>query len=119
MNRMQQITIGAGAALFTALSATALAHHGWSGYETELRTITGTIDQANYSNPHASIRVKTSEKIWVVVLAPPSRMGSRGLTEDSLKVGASVSVEGYRHKNNESEMRAERVSMNGKTVELR
>jgi hypothetical protein len=119
MNRMQQIIIGAGATVFTALSAVALAHHGWSGYETELRKVSGTIEQASYSNPHASIRLKGPDKTWVVVLAPPSRMANRGLTEEMLKVGANASVEGYRNMKDESEMRAERISLNGKTVELR
>jgi hypothetical protein len=119
MNRMQQITLGAGAAVLAALSAAALAHHGWSGYETQLRKVSGTIDEASYANPHASIRLKASDKTWVVVLAPPSRMSSRGLTAEMLKVGASASVEGYQNMTNESEMRAERISLNGKMVELR
>jgi hypothetical protein len=119
MNSMQQITIGTGAAVLAALSAVALAHHGWSGYETELRKVSGTIDQTNYANPHASIRLQAGEQTWVVVLAPPSRMSSRGLSADMLKVGANVSVEGYRHMTNPSEMRAERISLNGKTFELR
>jgi hypothetical protein len=120
MNRTKRITNGSGAAvLAAALSAAALAHHGWSGYETQLRKVSGTIEEASYSNPHASIRLKASDKTWVVVLAPPSRMGSRGLTADMLKVGASASVEGYQHMTKESEMRAERISVDGKTVELR
>jgi len=53
------------------------------------------------------------------VLAPPSRMGNRGLTEDMLTVGKAVSVEGYVHKTNTTEMRAERISLDGKTIELR
>lgn len=36
-----------------------------------------------------------------------------------LKVGKSVSVEGYVHKTDTSEMRAERITLDGKTVELR
>jgi hypothetical protein len=116
---MQQITIGAGAAVLAAMSAVALAHHGWSGYETQLRKVSGTIEEASYSNPHTSIRLKASDQTWVVVLAPPSRMGSRGLTEAMLKVGGSASVEGYRHMTKESEMRAERISIDGKSFELR
>ena len=119
MNRAQLVFIGAGAALFGALSSTAVAHHGWSGYETQIRKVSGVIEESSYSNPHASIRLKTPDKTWVVVLAPPSRMSNRGLTADMLKAGKMVSVEGYQHKTNTTEMRAERLSLDGKTVELR
>jgi len=46
-------------------------------------------------------------------------MSNRGLTEDMLKVGKTVSVEGYAHKTDADEMRAERISVDGKTIELR
>ena len=59
------------------------------------------------------------DKTWEVVLAPPSRMTSRGLTEEMLKVGSTATVEGYQSKSDEKEMRAERISVAGKTVELR
>ena len=119
MNRMRQSILGVSAALAAAMSVTAFAHHGWSGYEADARKVTGTIEQMSYSNPHGSIRLKASDKTWVVVLAPVNRMENRGLTEAMLKVGSTVSVEGYQHKTDTSEMRAERISVNGKTIELR
>jgi hypothetical protein len=102
-----------------ALVGTAWAHHGWSGYEAEIQKLTGVIEQSSYSNPHGSIQLKTTEKTWEVVLAPPSRMNNRGLTEEMLKVGTTASIEGYRSTSDEKEMRAERISVAGKTVELR
>jgi hypothetical protein len=107
------------AACSVALVGTALAHHGWSGYSEEIQKLTGTIEQASYTSPHGSIQLKTAEKTWEVVLAPPSRMTSRGLTEEMLKVGTTATVEGYRSTSDEKEMRAERISVAGKTVELR
>ena len=117
MNRLN--VIGVGAVLSLAISVAAIAHHGWTGYEQESQKVTGTIEKSSYSNPHASIRLKAPDKSWVVVLAPPSRMGNRGLTEEMLKVGSTVSVEGYQHMTDANEMRAERISVNGKTIELR
>jgi hypothetical protein len=102
-----------------ALVGTALAHHGWAGYSDEIQKLTGTIEQSSYTSPHASIQLKTAEKTWEVVLAPPSRMTTRGLTEDMLKVGTSATVEGYQSTSDEKEMRAERISIAGKTIELR
>ena len=46
-------------------------------------------------------------------------MTNRGLTPELLKVGTTVSVEGYQHKTDAGEMRAERITVDGKTVELR
>ena len=116
MNHIQRALVGVGAVV---LSSAAIAHHGWSGYETDIRKMSGTIEQASYANPHSSIRLKTADKTWVIVLAPPSRMSNRGITADMLKVGKNVSVEGYVHKTDTGEMRAERIAIDGKTIELR
>jgi len=107
------------AACSVALVGTALAHHGWTGYSEEMQKLSGVIEQANYGNPHGSIQLKTGDKSWEVILAPPSRMTTRGLTQDMLKVGATATVEGYQSKTDEKEMRAERITIAGKTVELR
>jgi hypothetical protein len=102
-----------------AITAAVHAHHGWSGYEQDLQKITGTIDKSSYSNPHSSADIKSADKTWHVVLAPPSRMGNRGLTAEMLKQGTSVQVEGYKHRTDAGEMRAERITIDGKTYELR
>jgi hypothetical protein len=107
------------AACSVALVGTSLAHHGWTGYAEEIQKLSGIIEQSSYANPHGSIQLKTGDKTWEVVLAPPSRMTSRGLTEEMLKVGTTATVEGYQSKTDEKEMRAERISIAGKTVELR
>jgi len=116
---MKKLMLTAAAASFITWSAAAIAHHGWSGYESDIRKVAGVIEETSYGNPHGSIRLKSDDKTWVVVLAPPSRMTSRGLTADMLKVGAAVSVEGYQSTSNEKEMRAERISVDSKTIELR
>jgi hypothetical protein len=116
---IRRAVLASGAALVMVASSLAVAHHGWTGYESELRKVSGTIEQSSYSNPHGSVRLKTADKTWVVVLAPPSRMTTRGLTEDMLKVGSTVAVEGYQHKEDTGEMRAERITVNGKPIELR
>jgi hypothetical protein len=46
-------------------------------------------------------------------------MEARGLAKEALKPGASVTVEGYANRSKPEEMRAERISAGGKTVELR
>ena len=103
-----------------ALPVAALAHHGWSEYDlTQTLKLTGTIEATSYEHPHGLVKLKTPAKTWDAVLAPPSRMENRGLTKDMLKVGAEATVDGYPNKKRPNEMRAERITIEGKTVELR
>jgi Family of unknown function (DUF6152) len=101
----------------------ALAHHGWSGYdETKPLNLTGTIRDSGYDNPHGFVELEvagTPAKTWHVVLAPPSRMETRGLPKEMLKTGTTVTVVGYQEKTKPGELRAERITIDGKTTELR
>jgi Family of unknown function (DUF6152) len=102
------------------VAASALAHHGWSSYdESKTLKLAGTIQSASYENPHGAVELKTPDKTWRVILAPPSRMMNRGLSRKMLQAGVSVTVEGYPHKSNDDELRAERITIGDKTVELR
>ena len=107
--------------LLLALSTVpAAAHHGWSSYDsTKELTLTGTIQEAGYEHPHGHVRLLVPGKLWLVVLAPPSRMTNRGLPASKLAVGATATVVGYPHRSTEDEMRAERITIDGATVELR
>jgi len=108
------------AILLTAIALPATAHHGWSEYDsTKPLTFTGTILESGYEHPHGHIRLKTPEKTWHVVLAPPSRMENRGLPAAEIAKGKTVTVVGYANRDKPEEMRAERITAAGKTVELR
>lgn len=101
-------------------AGTAHAHHGWSEYDSaNPLKVAGVIKEAGYEHPHGHVRLETPGKTWLVVLAPPSRMAARGLPSDNLKAGAKVEVVGYANRNKPEEMRAERITIGGKTVELR
>lgn len=103
-----------------ALPALAAAHHGWSEYDsTKLLKLTGKIVEYGYEHPHGHVRLETPGKVWWCVLAPPSRMQNRGLEKDMLKPGATVTLEGYAKRDKPEEMRAERILVGGKTIELR
>jgi hypothetical protein len=110
----------AGAAIALALAAAAHAHHGWSEYDSSKSlTLAGVIRESGYEHPHGHIRLEAPGKTWHVVLAPPSRMQSRGLPPEALKPGRQVTVTGYPNRTKPEEMRAERIIADGKTVELR
>jgi len=100
--------------------AAALTHHGWSGYDSSrVLNLTGTIREAGYEHPHGYVKLETSDKTWMVVLAPPSRMENRGLPREMLKPGTQASVVGYPNRSDPGEMRAERITIGDKTTELR
>lgn len=106
--------------LIATLSLPAFAHHGWNEYDSsKALKLTGAIAESGYEHPHGHIKLVTPGKIWIVVLAPPSRMTSRGLPPADLKVGAVVTVMGYANRSKLDEMRAERIIIGNKTVELR
>ena len=106
------------AILFAAFPAT--GHHGWSEYDsTKTLTLTGKIVESGYEHPHGHVRLETPEKTWHVVLAPPSRMENRGLAPAALSKGKTVTVVGYANRTKPEELRAERITAEGKTVELR
>jgi hypothetical protein len=46
-------------------------------------------------------------------------MESRGLSKDALKAGTTVTIAGYLNKTIKDEIRAERITIRGKTTELR
>jgi hypothetical protein len=107
-------------ATILALAAPAAAHHGWSGYDSSKETtLTGTIRESGYEHPHGYIRLEASGTVWVVVLAPPSRMENRGLPRAALQPGATATIVGYPNRTDPDEMRAERITVAGKTTELR
>jgi hypothetical protein len=95
-------------------------HHGWSGYDsTKTLHVTGTIQESGYEHPHGYVKLALPDKVWLVVLAPPSRLENRGLPRSLLQAGTTASVEGYPSRSDPGEMRAERITIDGKTVELR
>jgi hypothetical protein len=112
-------TIAALTAL-TLLTGAAFAHHGWGSYEASRPiTVTGPILTSKFENPHATITVRGSDKVWTVTLAPTSRMTSRGAIEKIIAVGNTVSVYGYPSKVEKDEIRAERITVDGKSYEMR
>ena len=106
--------------LIAASAAGALAHHGWGSYDASKPvTVAGPIETLKYENPHATITVKAADKVWTVTLAPVSRMQSRGAPPELVAIGKTVAAYGYPSTVEKDEMRAERITVDGKTVEMR
>ena len=108
------------ALMLAILAGRAEAHHGWAEYDASKRaTLTGTIDELHFGNPHVTIVLNVAGTNWNVMLASPSRLDSRGCTAEMLAVGATVTIEGLPHKRHADAFRAERIIVHGMTIELR
>jgi hypothetical protein len=101
-------------------AAIAQAHHGWSSYDADqLLTLEVPLQSVNYRNPHADVSIEHDGRTWQVILAPISRLQSRGLPEADLTQGKTVTIVGYPRKDGTAEIRAERIIVDGRTIELR
>ncbi|HYH40779.1 MAG TPA: DUF6152 family protein [Burkholderiales bacterium] len=117
MNIARYGSLCAGLALAAGV---AHAHHGWSEYDSSKPLkVSGVIKESGYEHPHGHVRLQAGDKTWLVILAPPSRMTARGLPSAELKPGTQAEVVGYANRSKAEEMRAERIMIGGKTVELR
>lgn len=104
--------------LFAA--STVHSHHGWNEYDAnQPLQLDGIIEDSGYVHPHGFVKLKTADKTWLVVLAPPTRMENRGLSKAMLKPGNRAVAYGYPNRDKPEELRAERLTVAGKTTELR
>lgn len=115
---MKRIMIGAGAFVITA--GVAFGHHGWGSYDASKPfTVSGPILTSKYENPHVTLTVRGADKVWTVTLAPTSRMINRGASAQMVAVGKTIQAYGYPSTAAKDEMRAERITVDGKTIEMR
>jgi Family of unknown function (DUF6152) len=57
------------ALMLVIASGSARAHHGWSEYDAAKRaTITGTIDELHFANPHVTLSGAVSILLWIGVI---------------------------------------------------
>lgn len=108
------------AAAILTIPAAAIAHHGWTSYdETKVIKHRAALIDVKWGNPHGTAKVRYKNAIWDVILAPVPRMEARGLTQQMVGPRQQIVLEGYPRRDGSHEMRIERVTAGGKTVELR
>jgi len=84
-------------AVLLAAGAQALAHHSFSAFNTETeKTITGTVNRFEWTNPHTWIWVDVNEggKVvtWGVEGMSPNYLSRRGWSKNTFKPGDKVSL---------------------------
>ena len=114
---MRLNTIVLTAAISIASAIPAVAHHCWGGNVDEVTALTGTVTEGvKLVGPHGTMKIRTSDgKVWEITLAPPHRTASAGLKQDTIPVGATVTVHGQRNRDpNRYEMKTIQVDYAGR-----
>ena len=87
-----------GAAVWVLLVASVVAHHSPVMFDRgKKQTLTGTVKEFSWTNPHASIQVevrnaKGAAEVWGVEMNSPNNLVKQGWKSTILKGGEKVSV---------------------------
>jgi hypothetical protein len=91
--------------LAAALAAPVAAHHSFAAEfdDTKPVKVTGTITKVEWQNPHIwfYVDVKNADGTvtnWAFSGGAPGQLMRRGITRETLKIGAEVVVDGFRAK---------------------
>ena len=79
------------------ISGFAWAHHGWTGYTSDIET-TVVVTELHLGAAHDQLVATDSEgQTWDLVLATPNRNRRLGFNEDTLSVGDEIEILGRLH----------------------
>lgn len=98
------------------------AHHSNAPYDlTREITLTGTVTEFQYTNPHAQILFDVTDEQgdvskWNSICSTPNRLRRLGWSQDSLKPGDRITISGHPAKNGSNIMVARKVVVNGKEL---
>ena len=85
-------------------SAVATAHHSFAMFDrTVEKVITGTVARWQFNSPHSwlYVNVKNADGTttdWAIEGGTPNTLFRRGITKETVPVGADIVVEGYQAK---------------------
>ncbi len=106
-----------------AVSAPASAHHSFAVYfdDQTIISVTGSVTDFRFTNPHAiiSFNVKNAKgqvEPWRAETNAVTLLRRRGWTKDSLTVGETITVEGWRSRDGAHYMRMRTVKRADGTV---
>ena len=110
------------ASVLAAMVAPVVAHHGDTNYDLAVPfSITGTIVEFRFINPHMQITLDVADgegKVtkWVAQGTSPNMLVYRGWSATVLKPGDKVTLNGNRSKNGSPTMKFSSALLDGKPV---
>lgn len=98
-------SLAAIAALMLLAAAPASGHHAFSAEFDAKQPVklVGTVTKTEWINPHSWIHMEVKgtdgkATAWMIELGAPNALIRRGFTKNSLPIGTTVTVEGYKAK---------------------
>lgn len=93
----------------------------WNAYDrAKPQKFSGVVKTTRFNRDSYGVTtIDADGKTLTVVLAPPVRMDFRGLTEEMLKPGVAVTVEGFVSKRTPTEVRAETLTVGKRSFDMR
>jgi hypothetical protein len=110
------------AAVLAATAAIASAHHGSAAYNTsEPYTVTGTVVEFQFLNPHCIITLETKDdngavQKWQGELTSPNHLLRAGWNAQSLKPGDKVTLTGWRARSGANSLWITKTVVNGEEL---
>jgi hypothetical protein len=108
---------GAVIVLALAVAVSAAAHHSFAVHfvADKIVTVKGRVEEFTFHNPHGLLTMTAKdtsgvEQHWRIETNSPNILRRRGWSEDSLKPGDQVTVEGYPARDGSPSMRVYRVT---------
>src|SRR5215469_6578283 len=109
--------------IFSLLPGVACAHHGGAAYDTsKMTTLTGTVTQFEFTNPHVIIGMDVKDpatgKIekWQGELTSPNHLARVGWTKETIKVGDEITLSGAALKSGAPAMAIRKIMKNGEQI---
>ena len=100
------------------LAGPAFAHHAFAGQYDKDNPIqlTGTVTKIEWMNPHARFYIDVKDEKgnvtnWNIELGPPLILRRAGWTQNSLKIGDQITVQGYRAKDGSKMANGSKVTL--------
>jgi hypothetical protein len=102
-----------------ALTGQLLGHHSVNWAERTESTITGTVVEFSFTNPHAMMVVQAKDgQKWSIESSSPARLRRAGWTRATVKAGDQIVVTGGKAKDGSLLMNAHKFVVNGKEVAM-
>ena len=117
--KIKLVVVSAVVSVFLGTTGLLLAHHSVNWAERTETTITGTVVEFSFTNPHTMMVVQGKDgQKWSIESSSPARLRRAGWTKSTVKAGDQIVVSGGKAKDGSFLMNAHKFVVNGKEVAM-